>query len=242
MSVLRSILVASTAIIALATTYSHAADLGIEEPPMVEEAPAGDWAGPYIGIFGGTAWGFADDDASQGGFGVPAQYPDGLDIDLAGWEVGVKAGANFYLADKVVGGVVGDFAWSNITGAWDEPINIFDYTGTTHTIDWQGSARVILGYDAGAFLPYVTGGLAFAHANRHSPFPAAPGSDASATHVGYTIGAGASVAISDNAALNVEYRYSNFGAATYDWAPPAATDRVVTLTTHAITAGIEWSF
>ena len=221
---------------------AHAADLIMEEAPMVGVVDvSGSWEGPYVGIFGGWATGTADDDPANGGFGVPGSYPDGIDIGMDGWLVGVKAGANFYLTDTVVAGIVGDLAWSDISGEFDESVPPFNYDGTAHSINWQGSVRGIVGVDAGSFLPYLTAGLAFAEGQRFSPY-ADLGDEPTATHMGWTVGAGLEMAVTEQISANLEYRYSDFGSADYDWTTAGATDRTIGLSTHAITAGLNFRF
>src|SRR5690606_3654240 len=100
------------------------------------------------------------------------------------------------------------------------------FDGTTHTIDWQGSLRGIVGFDGGAFLPYLTGGLAFANATRHSPLFG--GEDADATHIGWTVGAGVKFAVTDNMNIDLLYRYSDYGAQVYDFT--SGTDPEIALT------------
>ncbi|HEV2515359.1 MAG TPA: outer membrane beta-barrel protein [Devosia sp.] len=235
-----TILLATVAAAGLMSS-AYAADLIIEQP-MAEVGVVdvgGNWDGPYIGVFGGYGWGFADDDASQGGFGMAV---DGNDIDLAGGLVGVVVGANFAVSDGVVAGIAADLAWANIGGDIDPALPGLNpaYIGSSHTINWQGSLRGVLGFDAGSFMPYLTAGLAVANAERYTPIGATE--TVSATHVGWTIGAGAQVAVTDDLSVDLQYRYSDFGEATYDWTPPAATDRVVGLTTHALTVGLNWNF
>jgi len=212
---------------------TYAADLIVEAPaaPMMAAA-SGNWDGPFIGVFAGYGWGEADHTAAGG---PPGPLPvGGNDMDLSGWLVGVNAGANFTLTDGIVAGVVGDLAWSNIGGE----ITGGAFDGTTHDINWLGSVRGRLGFDGGAFMPYLTAGLAFANATRHTDLGA--GEDVDATHIGWTVGAGVEFAVADNVSLDLQYRYTDYGAQTYDFAGP--NDPEVGLTTHAVTLGVNWGF
>ncbi len=202
-----------------------AADLIIEEPEDVfVEEPSSDIS-PYIGIFGGFAWATADHLAD----------PPNNDLDLTGWKLGVRAGVDFNVSEAFLIGIVGDIAWSDITGD-DDGAFAFD---TTHTIRWQGSLRGRLGFDAGGFIPYVTGGLAVANAERTTSL-GAPNS-ASATHVGWTLGAGVELAVAENATVNLEYRFSDFGEQVYDWSGPG-TNPTIDLEEHLVTVGLNWRF
>lgn len=203
---------------------AYAADLIIEEPIAYEPiAVSGSWDGPFIGIFAGGGWGFADHVAD----------PPNNDLDLSGWLLGVNAGVNFTLGNGIVAGIVGDIAWADIGG---EDTFAFD---TTHDIDWQGSVRGRLGFDGGAFMPYLTGGLAFAHATRTTSFN--DPNEADATHIGWTVGAGVEFAVTDDVSVDLLYRYSDLGEQTYEWSN-GGTDPTIGLTTHTLTVGLNWSF
>ncbi|CAN7619066.1 porin family protein [Devosia sp. LjRoot16] len=226
-----TILLATVAAAGLMSS-AYAADLIIEEPAEVGVVDvSGSWDGAFIGGFIGAGWGTADHTAAGGVGPVPV---GGNDIDLSGWLLGVDAGFNATVGSGIVIGVVGDIAWADIGGEIEG--GAFD--GTTHTIDWTGSLRGRLGFDGGAFLPYLTAGLAVAHAERFSPLFG--GIEADATHVGWTVGAGVEFAVSEELSIDLLYRYSDYGAQTYDFS--AGTDPEIDLSTHTIQAGLHWNF
>ncbi|RYH12667.1 MAG: porin family protein, partial [Alphaproteobacteria bacterium] len=191
-------LLAGVAVLGFASS-TYAADLIVDSAPMapVYDAPAGNWDGAYIGAFAGYGWGTLTDE--DGAFSPP-----GADYDTTGWLLGVNAGYNFTVSEAIVAGIVGDIAWSNQEA--DTAFGLDDAT-----INWQGSIRGRLGFDGGAFLPYVTAGLAFANATVEDT----PDEDTQ-THIGWTAGAGVEFAVADNVSLDLQYRYSDFGTATYD--------------------------
>ena len=196
---MKSILVAaltSVSLLTLAPATVMAADLIIEEPMVgVVEAASGNWEGVYLGAFVGGASGTFDD--------VDGLFDDGDSMGLSGWLVGVNAGANFYITDGIVGGIVGDIAWSDVSGSLYD--DYYEYS-----INWQGSLRGKLGFDAGAFMPYVTGGLAFANGTLDWN-----GDTDSQTHIGWTVGAGFEIAATEDLSIDVLYRYSDFGDKVY---------------------------
>lgn len=182
---------------------SHAADLIIESPvsPGIVDV-SGNWDGVYIGVFGGYAAGSLYEDLSN---------------DLSGWLVGATVGANFTLTNGIVAGVVGDIAWSDIA-----------VDGIDAQLDWVGSIRGRLGFDGGAFMPYVTAGVAFAsHTFNPAPF--------TETHVGWTAGAGVEFAATEDLSIDLQYRYTDYGVASF----PGPD---VGVTTHQVTAGLNWHF
>ncbi len=228
MNKISAILLAGVATFGFASA-TFAADLIIEEPmmPGIVEVSGGDWEGLYLGVYAGYGWSEADHVPAGGGTFLT---PDGNDFDLDGFMLGATVGANAYLADGIIGGVAADIAWSNASGTgvdgnWD----------LEHTINWQGSLRGVLGFDAGAFMPYLTAGLAVANATRED-FNA--DLSASATHIGWTAGVGVQVAVSEDMSLDLQYRYSDFGSQEYEYG--AGPD--VGLTQHAVTAGLNWKF
>lgn len=204
---------AGAAILCCASS-AYAADLIIADSPTVPSttaAPQGNWDGPFVGVFGGYATGSATSP---------------IDFDLDGYLLGLNAGSNFALSNGIVVGVVGDIAWSNII---DD--DVFARPGA-FDVDWTGSIRGRVGYDAGSFMPYLTAGLALASGTLTAT---AGGTVDTNTHFGWTAGAGLEFKATDNISLDVAYRYSDYGPQSYgvtDWE----------FTTHQVTAGINFHF
>jgi len=206
---------------------AQAADLIIDSEPMmpgiVETSTS--WDGPFIGVFGGYGWGSTDSEE----FGDDVDQPE-----PEGWLLGVNAGANFTLTDGIVAGIVGDIAWSDMSDSIDD----IDVGGGSSNIDWLGSVRGRIGLDAGAFMPYLTAGLAFAHNTIEADVLDVTFSD-DQTHVGWTVGAGVEVAASENLSIDLLYRYNDYGDATYTL---GGADGDVGLTSHTLTVGLNFGF
>jgi outer membrane immunogenic protein len=202
---------------------AYAADLIIEEPVEVGVVEAsGNWDGVFIGVFGGYGWGTVTDDINN-------ILNPSMDID--GWLLGVAAGANFTLTDGIVAGIVGDIAWADISGGIDP------FDGVEYSINWLGSVRGKLGFDGGSFLPYLTGGLAFANADETNHGGLGPNN---VTHIGWTVGAGVEVAVSDNLSVDLLYRYSDYGSE--DYVSDVHGIAPLSLTTNTVSAGLNWQF
>ncbi len=151
-------------------------------PPIV--APVFTWTGPYVGISGGYGWG------------------DSRGFDVDGALLGVTAGYNWQM-NQVVFGIEGDISWSDISGSG--PCG----AGTRCTVDnnWLGTVRGRLGWAAGQFMPYVTGGLAFGDIEvRRTGFGRTEG-----TEVGWTLGAGVEAALWGPVSAKIEYLYVDLG-------------------------------
>lgn len=205
-----------------------AADLIIEEPAMPGVVDVGgNWDGFYLGIFAGAAsYTLSESEAF-------AQLATDGEIGLSGGLIGVAAGANFYLSDNIVGGIVGDIAWANLNGEGD-------YTpyAAEANVNWLGSVRGKLGLDAGAIMPYLTAGLAFANAEVTDYDIGGAGYSDSNTHIGWTAGAGVEIAATEDLSIDILYRYSDYGAKEYD----VYGDTEAGLSGHSITAGLNWKF
>ncbi len=87
---------------------------------------------------------------------------------------------------------------------------------------WAGATRVRIGFAAERIMPYVAGGIAYTQlqdtalisiTGKDSDKVIASGtlSDETKTLVGYTLGAGVDLAMTNNVIVRAEYRYSDFG-------------------------------
>lgn len=220
-------LLAGVAGVSLVSAAS-AADLIISEPapaPVVVDT-SGNWDGAFIGAFAGYGWGTLTDED-----GLFTSATEAVDYDGEGWQVGVNAGYNFTVSEALVAGIVADVAWSDLNGE-----NTTD--GVSYKTDWTGSIRGRLGIDAGAFLPYVTAGVAFANNTATFDNGVDPVVEDTQVHTGWTAGAGVEFAVADNVSLDLQYRYSDYGTKTYD----LGGDTDLSLTSHAITAGVNFRF
>lgn len=238
MKSLTIMLVAGISAVAFASAV-QAADLVIDEAPVVIPGvveSTGNFDGLFVGVFGGYALGSLE-------FDVPAAPPGAVpDFDPEGWQLGVDAGVNFSLGNGIVMGVVGDIAWANIEDSLSPSLD----TEITSTIDWLGSLRGRVGFDAGSFMPYLTAGLAFAHntveATDSGAVPAVSVSD-DQMHIGWTVGAGVEFAVSENLSLDASYRYNDYGDATYTGTGFGGLGEVdAGITSHQLSVGLHLGF
>jgi outer membrane immunogenic protein len=186
-------LLAGVAAIGFASS-ALAADLIIEddfvEPGVVV---IDDWSGVYIG--GHVGWGWAHIDVTE---------EDALDLidpyEASGFLIGGQIGANVQM-DALVFGVVGDLAWTNITG--DSDVADPDDEFLTTDIHWLGTVRGKLGFAADAFMIYGTAGIAFAGVDTtltEEAFLDETFTD-SATRFGWVAGIGAEAMVAENVSI-----------------------------------------
>lgn len=231
-------LAAGVSAVALASA-AQAADAFMPAAPIVSDVvTTGNWDGPFIGVFGGGTLGSIDIPVT----GIP------FSINPEGWTLGVDAGFNFALGNGLVLGLVGDLAWADIS----DDLGVGGASGSFNsTIDWTGSVRARIGWDAGNYMPYLTAGLAAAHntiegtsVDLTDPLdPVTTTYSDDQTHVGWTIGAGVEFAVAESLSIDVGYRYTDYGTATYT--TPGGLTGVggdLGLTSHQLTVGLHYGF
>jgi len=219
---------------------AQAADLTTPYEPVPAPAPAFSWTGVYIGAHGGYSWA---DFTSE-----PTDAYGGLKPD--GWFGGGQAGYNYQFSNNVVLGIEADASFGSqkddISTLLGDPLeNAFALDYSTK-IDSFGTVRARAGYAIDRFLPYVTGGLAWANAeldfHRSVTADGTVVVDNSAsdkqTFTGWTLGAGLEYAVTNNVTAKVEYLYADLGSKDFDLGTPVRAD----LTTQTVKFGINYKF
>ncbi len=226
---------------------SQAADVVASEPAVI------DWSGFYLGVHGG--WGWADANAEYGNdkyneycgeaqesrsiyFG---QLGCAVDLKPDGGFVGGQAGFNYVLDNGLLLGVEGDYALASLSDHGESGTGIFN-THVDLDIDQLASVRGRLGMAMGQWLPFVTAGWGWAHAER-STFNSFIGTSSDSNwHNGWTLGAGAEYAINDTWSLKAEYRYYNLGKETYGVNAIGGEGTDVDLDLHTVQVGVNIHF
>jgi len=214
-------------------------------------APAAfNWSGLYVGANGGFSGGeFNQTFDYSGDFCCSTNRDHAFSSGFTG---GGQVGVNFQSAtSNIVAGVEADFDASSIEGTYLDFGPAF-HSGTQ--LNWWGTVRGRLGYAAGRFLPYVTGGVAYGHltntytdtANGNLP-PDGYDESWSDTRIGWTIGGGVEAEIAHNVSAKVEYLYTDLGswrsedpqnAAAY----PGEIHNTVTGGFSTARIGLNWKF
>ena len=213
---------------------AYAADVYVPpvEASVAVPAPAAwDWTGFYLGLNAGYGWGLSD---------CVSCSPDANDFGIAGLFAGGQLGVNWQVGGLVLG-VEADAQWSGISGSCS---GAGDCNGppqtTTQSIDWFGTVRGRVGFAAGQWMPYVTGGWAWGHGTRTTT--SGGGDTATANHSGWAAGAGVEWMMAQGWTAKLEYQYINLGPAQYVFPNIGGPDPTVSLSTSTIRIGVNKLF
>jgi outer membrane immunogenic protein len=219
--------------LAAAVSPAYAADLFVEEAPVVEVSDdLFDWTGLYVGLQAGYVNGTVE---TEDWFCVNnpddcyGDAPDGsryiADLDLSGFKGGAHVGYNQQFGTLVVGaesqinlgGGSGDGPFTFVPGDGGE-VEISDDESATYDTLWEGSTRLKLGVALDRLMPYVTGGLAYGQADitAEREFDDGPHDFAypDINLIGYTVGAGVAYAVTDEIVIRGEANYTDYGTTT----------------------------
>ncbi|MFC3693301.1 outer membrane protein [Chenggangzhangella methanolivorans] len=204
----RYVSAAALAVVTLSAVPALAADLPAYEPAPAVAAPVPSftWTGPYLGVQAGYIWG----DSNVGR------------IKPEGFTIGGYLGYNYQMdGSPVVVGIETDFNWSD---ADDKAGRVkFDQR-------WNGATRARVGYAFDRFLVYGAGGVAYADTRVR-----VGGAKDSKTNFGWTVGAGAEYAVTDNVSTRAEYRYTDYGSDKYNFGKASQDE-------HRVMVGVAYKF
>lgn len=217
---------AIAAALLLSSTGAFAADAIVYNEPAPVVADTFSWTGGYIGLNAGYAGG-------QNKLTTSADVS--AKDNASGFIGGVQAGYNWQF-DRTIVGIETDFQGSGLKS--DAELTIGGITrGAEAKINWFGTTRARLGYTpVDRFMVYATGGVAYGKVK------ASLGEfSQSDTNVGYTVGAGAEYALTNNVTLKTEYLYTDLGKLKLD---NAAGERIGEVKTpfHTVRVGVNYKF
>ncbi len=228
----RALLIA-VGLIGLAATSASAADLGRRMPtkaPVMAE-PVWNWTGFYIGVNGGAGW-------------ARSSHTDVLglttgDFNQRGGLIGGTVGYNWQTGPVVLG-VEGDLDWARINGS----VGGCAFGNCFTQMQAFGTARGQLGYAFNNWMPYITGGAAFADVRAGQDGIGGTSSDQWRT--GWTVGGGLEAMFAPGWSAKVEYLYADFGnGSSVNYTTPAginvgATERNVNIVRGGINYHFNW--
>ena len=211
-------------------TPATAADLALKAPALQRVY---DWTGFYVG----GHFGYGSGSLGPGTNPVPEEsgiFPSSVTGLIGGYELGY----NRQLANHLVFGVEADASFTSPLDAAHLVPSAFN-----STIDYVATIRGRVGYAFGTWMPYVTGGFAWAHTHidlnddAGSIF-ATPG----AIQTGWAAGAGVEFAVSGNWTAKFEYDYVALANRTYDLAGFGLPDVRVDPSINLFKAGLNYRF
>ena len=230
---------------ALATAGTAIADGYARKGKVVYERPT-DWSGVYFGVSSGYQWSSID-------VANPVAFPPGFNFDHSDGIVGAHIGAQHQFGNLVIG-VEGN--WASAFRDHEDDVQCFA-PGPQLTPGGTGRCQARfndvltiggrLGWAAGHWMPYVTGGYAnggFDFSGR-SNVTFNLNEKAHARLDGWYIGGGFEWRISPNWTAGVEYRHYDFGDNTVAAHTPAGAfleNAQFDATTETITARVSWKF
>lgn len=218
------------ALVGMAAQTAGAADIPVKAPaaPIDAGAPFS-WAGLYLGINGGYAWGSSswNDHALGSGSG---------DFGVNGGLVGGQLGYNWQQGPLVLG-VETDADWLNGKGSIaDGGICTAAGGGQCGTSQsWVGTTRGRVGYAFGYWMPYITAGAAYGDIQATDAL-----GTQSMTRFGWSAGAGVEVGFLHNWSAKLEFLHLDLGTATFFDAASGGKTLSVPLKDDMVRAGISY--
>jgi high affinity Mn2+ porin len=223
--------------LAIATLIA-AAHLMLPAVAAAQDAPrrSGFYAGSHVGYMWGNANATLGDPT---GFGTASgSNPYGA---LFG---GVQAGYEHIFPSRLMLGIEADFSFPN----YEDASKVLSYRSTTtgyasEEYEWIATLRGRLGYDIGAWTPYLTGGIAWA-STRYSRIDLTTGNEdanPSSIRLGYAVGGGLDYRLDSRWSTRLEYLYTNFNLSGFVFgSAPARYDTQYDL--HRFRVGLNYRF
>lgn len=241
----KTILAAS--VLLFSTGFATAADILTKAPAYAPAVVASTWSGFYVGANAGGGWAHTDSEFSVAG----AAFANARN-SLGGAFGGLQIGANWQ-SGAAVYGVEADFQYSGMQGSLAAPTCPAAVCGVAlgasydQKMPWFGTVRGRLGYAAGSWMAYVTGGYAYARLETTALATAGAITESISsadTRSGWTAGVGVEVALDRAWSARLEYLHLDFGSADAVWTfptLPAVTDRI-RLQADVVRAGLNYRF
>jgi opacity protein-like surface antigen len=163
--------------------------------------------------------------------------PDGT---VAGGHIGFRR----QFPNGVVAGIELD-AWGDSRGEATDPYSGAPGQGGID-LNWGASGRGQLGYAAGQWLGYLTGGAAYIAydgcAVHNVLAPCLPGTQYQGDSWGWVGGVGLAVALSTNVSVRIEYLYADYGREPVSTPGVSGGRTQIDLRTQTVRAGVSWKF
>lgn len=235
-----------------------AADLPTKKsaPVYVPVVQAFTWTGAYFGVNAGGV--FTQNKANLFGQGVGTinaialgAVPAHGKLDKSGFIGGAQAGFNWQTG-MFVTGVEADINYVGAKKSTSYASALRPVTTLSSDLNWLGTARLRAGVAFDRLLVYGTGGLAFGQVKNRADIyafnggPLAYWGSKNDVRAGWTLGAGAEYAITNNLTVKGEYLYYNLGKKTIAVNPTSGAGANFGAKFkndgHIVRAGLNWKF
>jgi outer membrane immunogenic protein len=198
-----------------------AADLPPPVPPPY--APPPKWAGFYLGANVGGAVGVSQNSYSLLGGPAFASINNALAGPLGGGQIGYNW--QFW---RIVYGLEADFQGSSVRGSISSPClpalcGLPLSASYSQDLSSFGTVRGRVGFTAGGWLLYATGGYAYGRLDTNASAVAGAATAALTAHDnmnGWTIGSGIELDLTPHWSVKAEYLYVDLGRANHTWVFP----------------------
>jgi len=223
------------------------------EPPIVPPVPVvvDEWTAPYIGVQAGYIQGKGTINiTSSNKLLVAPQIAnyDPFTLKPSGFIGGIFAGYNQKLSGDIVAGIDGAINYTNIKKT-KSPLSIngdnIENESFTLKQKWDvalyGRLGVLVGQEK-SLMPYVLAGVTgtklYGGLTRNSTTLWK-----SKNLTGWTVGAGLEYKMNKNWHVRVQYRYSDYGSATFNYnTQPAFSAKVKKYKTNSVMVGLSYHF
>ncbi len=251
---MRNGLLASLAVFVVASVaQAHAADFR-KAPRFHDQTPivsAANWAGWYLGVNAGGAWGTKTFNYNDPSSAAPFLWSAAVPVN--GIVFGGQVGYNFQNG-RWVYGIEADGDWTNTKGQSICNTTVF-FVNCTANIHALGTLTGRAGMTVDSALLYVKGGLAMARDEftisnvALPPLGSAFSSTLTDTRTGWTLGMGLEYMLFPGWSAKLEYDYLDFGTKRYDF---MVTSSAITANTfrgwedtqrvHLVKVGLNYHF
>lgn len=263
---LTRVFLSAVALAAITAVPAKAADLPMQNSapaPFIAAVPVFTWTGFYAGVNAGAAW----DDSRLTLREAGTLFADQLDLSGFGgsssnarFNGGAQVGYNYRFGATLVG-IEADINRLRIRSSYTTAFT--DDSGAEalradQRLRWFGTLRARLGFTPTEhLLVYGTGGLAFGRVHSDTsyigsgidgtgPYAFDYACSSSSTRWGWTLGAGAEYAFTNELSLKGEYLYVDLGSKNYAATDPLRTDVGYNVKSearfHVLRAGLNYKF
>ncbi|MDH6262617.1 outer membrane beta-barrel protein [Bradyrhizobium sp. BR13661] len=213
-----------------------AADLPIYGKAPAVVAPAYDWSGFYVGVFGGGGYGNHNLNNATGPGPAPlANFTANYSSQggLGGGEIGYN-----WQSGNIVVGVEATAFGADIKGSDNFALGWDDAT----KLGWGGTLRARGGIAVDRLLLFFTGGWGYGELTHTNTNPGVGVDTFKATRSGLVAGGGIAYAITENLIGKLEYTYLDLGTFRRDAPTNGALAYNVANTYSVVTLGLDFKF